>query len=137
MRGAAWLVAAALFAGCAALDYDKRVAFEESQKRFTQYVRWGKIAKASEYVVPEIREEFLALTPELTDLRLTDWEVLDMDVDDDLAHATVDVRYTGYRLSQLVERSVDVTQEWTRNPESGQWQVTLEVAKIRAALLSP
>jgi hypothetical protein len=120
--------------GCAALDYQNENNFIDTQKRFTQYVRWGKIAKASEYVDIGMREEFLSLAPELTDLRFTDYEILEMDIADDLQEATVEVRYSGYRLSMPIERSVDLTQEWKRD-DSGLWQVTVELEAIRETLL--
>jgi hypothetical protein len=42
------------------------------------------------------------------------------------------VKYTGYRLSWPIEKTVKVRQEWSR--EDGPWRVRLELTKIREAL---
>jgi len=105
--------------------------FRDLQKRFTQYVRWGKIHEASVFVVEDQRDEFLALAPELTDIRFTDWEVTKLDYGSQSAH--VDVMLRGYRLSQPVERVVHLAQQWDKAEDKG-WQVRLELAELKSGL---
>jgi hypothetical protein len=106
--------------------------FRELQKRFTQYVRWGKVHEASSFVVEDQRAEFLALAPELSDIRFTDYEITKLDYDKKSAH--VDVTLRGYRLSQAVERIVQLNQTWEKAGDSGAWQVRLELAQLRTGL---
>lgn len=120
-------------AGCASLDpLQRKQGFEESHKRFTQYVRWGKISQASHFVEPELRNEFLGMTPELTQMRFTDYEILHADIDGSWKTATVDVRISGYRLNHPVERSHVLTEEWRR--DGGAWLVSLDMSALREAI---
>lgn len=119
--------------GCASLDpLQRKQSFEESHKRFTQYMRWGKISAASRYVDPELRAEFLSLAPEITDMYFTDYEILHTDIDGGWQTAVVDVRISGYRASYPVERSHVITEEWRR--EGLEWLVRLDMASLREAI---
>jgi hypothetical protein len=106
--------------------------FVRVQKVFTQYVRWGKVREASEYVVPEQRKEFMDLGHDLTDIRFTDWETLSIDFAGETAQAEVQLR--GYRLSAPVERVVPLSQSWSKAEDTGAWQVKLELAAMREGL---
>lgn len=106
--------------------------FRMIQKRFTQYVRWGKVREAAAFVVPEQREEFLALGPDLTDIRFTDWETLTLEYQGEKAR--VDVQLRGYRLTTPVERIVLLVQDWEKVEKTGAWQVRLELAALREGL---
>lgn len=109
-------------------------AFREEQRHFTQYVRWGNFQGASEFVVDEQMDEFLALAPELTDVRFTDYEILRFDMNPDLRHAVVDVVYTGYRLSSPIARTMRLHQEWERSDAThDKWRVHLEMGPVREA----
>jgi hypothetical protein len=105
--------------------------FRRLQKRFTAYVRWGKVHEASSFVVEEQRNEFLELAPEFTDIRFTDYEITRLDYERGAAH--VDVTLRGYRLSSPVERTVHLAQHWQRTGMAG-WQVRLELAELRQGL---
>lgn len=109
--------------------------FVQVQRHFTQYVRWGKVRQAAEFVVPEQRKEFLDLGPDLTDIRFTDWETLSLDFAGETAEAVVQMR--GYRLSVPVERTVRLKQAWSKAEDSGAWQVKLELAALREGLGAP
>lgn len=143
-RGLAWFVALAFLAtlcgslGCAWLDpLHRRADFDQIQKSFTQDLRWGRIDKASERVAPELRAEFKSLAPGFAKLRITDYEIIDSKLDPDLAHATVDVRYSGYRVDELVERSVTIHEDWRKDATTGDWEVKLDLAKLQRALGVP
>jgi hypothetical protein len=113
---------------------DRRGQFEDTQTRFTQHVRWGNFEEASKFVEPEIREQFMSCAPELSDLRFSDYEITQIDIQDGLKSASVQVRYTGYLLSMPVERSVNLTEEWTRDEATGVWTVKLDIEKLRDTL---
>ena len=113
---------------------DRRGAFRNTQTRFTQYVRWGKFEEASRFVHPEMREEFMSYAPEFSDLRFSDDEVTRVDMGDGLRSAFVDVRLTGYRRSMPFQRSVNLTEEWTRDEATGVWTVKVDIKKLRDTL---
>lgn len=143
-RGLGWLMALAALAtlcgslGCAWLDpLHRRSDFDQIQKSFTQDLRWGRMDKASERVAPELRAEFKSLAPGFQKLRITDYDIIDSKLDPDLKHATVDVRYSGYRVDELVERSVTIHEDWTQDPETGKWEVKCDLAKLQRALGVP
>ncbi len=110
---------------------DRRGQFEDTQTKFTQYIRWGKFEEAARFVDPEMREEFMTCAPEFSDLRFSDYEINQVAIQEGIQSASVDVRYTAYRLSMPVERSVDLTEEWTRDEKTGVWTVKLDIAKLR------
>jgi len=125
----------ALLGGCAGIDLlGRRSSFDETQKTFTQYIRWGRFEEASALIQPDLRSAFLDLAPELSDLRFTNYEILHVDLDQDtLAKATVEVRFQGYSLSSPVQKTVTLKQSWKKN-EAGAWQVALDLDKLRAGL---
>jgi hypothetical protein len=95
-------------------------------------VRWGKVHEASSFVVEEQRAEFLALAPELSDIRFTDYEITQLEYDEDSAHVNVTLR--GYRLTQAVEKIVQLNQVWEKTEDTDSWQVRLELAQLRSGL---
>ena len=107
--------------------------FKEQQRSFTQYVRWGNFQGAALFLVDEQQEEFMALAPQLSDVRFTDYEILRIDLADDMKSATVDVIYTGYTLSSPIARTMRLHQVWKRE-EAGDWKVTVALDPIRKAL---
>ena len=113
---------------------DRRGHFEDTQTKFTQYVRWGKFQQASQFVNPEIRAEFMSYAPEFSDLRFSEYEITRIDIQDGVRSASVDVRVTAYRLSMPFERSVDLTEEWTRNEATGLWTVKVDIRKLHDTL---
>jgi hypothetical protein len=110
---------------------NKEDDFRRLQKRFTQYVRWGKVHEASVFVVEEQRKEFLELAPELTDIRFTDYEITRLEYEKESAVADVTLR--GYRLATPVEKIVHLAQRWEKTEETG-WQVRLELAELKSGL---
>jgi hypothetical protein len=124
--------------GCLSLitdPLDRRGAFKVTQTTFTQYVRWGRFEEASEFVDPELREEFMSCAPEFSDLRFSDYEITRVDIGEGLQSASVEVRYTGYLLNMPFERSVDLTEEWTRDESTGVWTVKLDIKKLRDSMI--
>ncbi|MBW2242977.1 MAG: hypothetical protein JRH01_13415 [Deltaproteobacteria bacterium] len=125
-----------MLGGCA-IDlkdpYNDRARLRETQKEFTQYMRWGLIDKAAQFVVDEQRAEFETLAPSLTELRLTDHETLSVESIDE-NHARVLVRFQGYTMSSPIERTINIKQDWTFDETTRVWMVSLEVDLLRKAL---
>ena len=130
-------LAIALFATAACMNLHDPMnhgdVFREQQRQFSQYIRWGNFQGAAGFVVPEQRAEFVALAPELTDVRFTEYEILSLEIEDGMSKATADVLYTGYRLSSPISRSMLVRQTW--EPAGfDTWHVRLELDPLRKAL---
>ena len=124
--------------GCSSMisdPLDRRGQFEETQEAFTQYVRWGRFEEASRFVDPEMREQFMSCAPEFSDLRFSDYEITEIDMGEGLKSASVQVRYTGYRLSMPVEKTVSLTEEWTRDEATGAWTVKPDIEKLRGTMI--
>ena len=114
---------------------DRRGSFKDTQTKFTQYVRWGKFEQASQFVDPEIRDEFMSFAPAFSELRFSDYEITRIDIGEGVRSASVDVRLTGYLLSMPFERSVDLTEEWTRDEATGVWTVKVDIKKLRDTMI--
>lgn len=95
--------------------------FTESQKRYTQLVRWAEFARASQYVDPDFREAFRADVRRLSELRFTDYDIRRRS-DPEEQSATVHVTYQAYRIASLLETAVQEEQQWYRD-DSGRWWV--------------
>lgn len=125
-----------LLGGCA-FDmkdpYNDRARLRKTQREFTQYMRWGLIDKAAQFVIAEQRAEFQTLAPSLTELRLTDHETLSVEAIDK-NHASVLVRFRGYTMSSPIERSIEIKQDWIFDEDTGVWMVSFEVDRLRKAL---
>ena len=98
-------------------------ALDAAQKRFTRFLRWNLLDKASELVDPELREEFLSETQEFRKLRFTDYEILTKDIGPDYDTATIEVVFHAYAVTTMLERAITIREEWYRDEETGNWWV--------------
>ena len=136
------LVAACAFLalGCALGNVDwkqHRQALEESQRKYSQYIRWGEFELASRYVEPEQRGEFLdKLEGYQKDVRFGEYRIREIDRDDELTEASVDVSYEAYHMGTLVVKSFVESQKWHREPESSQWWLEPDIEGLQANLQS-
>ena len=123
--------------GCASTFTDPTGRFnslEEAQERYTQLVRWGEIKRASAYVEPDIREEFLSYAPAFEKIRITDVDAAEVKLDPSKDTANVDVIYHAYSFLTFEEKRVFETQEWTRyDGVKNNWFVRPEIGEIIAA----
>ena len=109
---------------------------QDLQRKYTELIRWGEVERAVQYVDPEHHEAFLALAGEFDDLRITDYEVGELDIrggfnvetdrapeDGDRATIDITVIYKGYVVSQMIERSYREKQQWYRDSIYNTWRV--------------
>lgn len=129
------LALAGIGSGCASLSdpMHHEDTFKEHSRKFTQYIRWGNLYGAALYVTEEQRDAFLDLAPALEDMRFTDYEMLRQEMSDDAHTGTVDVVFTGYRLSSPIARTVRLHQDWKRVSLS-KWEVSVGLEPMREAL---
>ena len=94
-------------AGCISMFSDplgRRSALREAQLKYTQAVRWGNIEKASEFVDPDLREEFLGLLEAFERIRVTDYDIGSIQYESsELANVTV--TYHAYTMGTFLYRS--------------------------------
>lgn len=111
-----------------------RNAFDQAQRRYTQLLRWGEPEMATEFVDPELREEFRRHIPILTDIRITDFETGAVDYSGDSASVTVVYEAFGRRAP--VQLSFREHQAWYREGMSGNWMVRPDLEEL-AGLFEP
>lgn len=127
-----------LGSGCAALgnlDWGgHRKNLQDTQLKFVHFLRWGEYGAASMMVDEDLREDFLKEVQKLAEVRLSDYEVLDTQFNEDRTEATVLVAFSAYHLRRLEEHRWTETHVWTRKPGEKTWTVRPDIEKIRVAL---
>lgn len=113
----------------------EQTTFEDSQRRYTQLVRWGELELASSYVDPAQAEDFLALSDDFEAIRVTDVETGVPAFDSEAGTASIDVTYRVYSLETMIETKVRARQEWRRFAElDDAWRVRPELSGIVEAV---
>jgi len=109
----------------------KQNALEESQRRYTELVRWGQIERASAFVDPELQDEYLDHATAIQGIRFTDFESGPPRFGDGNNSASVTVVYHAFSLSTLVEKRIRENQEWYRETgPTNQWRVRPNLRQI-------
>jgi hypothetical protein len=110
--------------GCANSIRMKESALEDSQRKYTELVRWGEIESASAYVDPEVSEAFIEAAAHFKDIRFTDFESGPLQFGEGSETATVSVVYRAYSTRTLVEKRFVEHQQWYREVDSENiWRV--------------
>lgn len=104
--------------GCATVS-DPALMFQETQRRYTQLMRFTDYERAGRFVAPDERSAFRERTAALGDLRFTDYEVREIENLGDTA--TAEVQYVGYRASAPIVVTYVEEQHWERS--GGAWIV--------------
>jgi len=124
--------------GCALLggaDWrGHRSALKDRQLKYAHLLRWGEYDAASMLVHPDHRERFRAEIKPFTDLRLSDYEVIDTEFNPTNTEADVMVSFSAYHVARLIEYRWVESQHWTRDPSTRQWTVRPDFEKMRIAL---
>jgi hypothetical protein len=125
--------------GCANSIFEnirsKEDALEESQRKYTELVRWGEIESASAYVDPEISEAFIDAAAHFKDIRFTDFESGPLQFGEGSETATVSVIYHAYSTRTLVEKRFVEHQEWYRETDSEKtWRVRPDLDSVAKKL---
>jgi hypothetical protein len=95
--------------GCATFT-DQGAMFKESQRRYTNLMRFTDFDKARAFVALDAKEEFRKTTTALRDIHFTDYEIEEIQTDG--KSGTVTVAYSGYRSSSPVVVTLSEEQHW-------------------------
>jgi hypothetical protein len=110
--------------GCANSIRMKESALEDSQRKYTELVRWGEIESASAYVDPKMSEAFIDAAAHFKDIRFTNFESGPLQFGEESETATVSVVYHAYSTRTLVEKRFIELQKWYRDVDSkNTWRV--------------
>ena len=121
--------------GCANSIHRKESALEDSQRKYTELVRWGEIESASAYVDPEVSEAFIEAAAHFKDIRFTDFESGPLQFGEDSETATVSVVYRAYSTRTLVEKRFVEHQQWYREVDSENiWRVRPDLESVAKKL---
>lgn len=102
---------------------DREVTLEDAQYRYTVLVRWNDLDRASAFVDPAMRSDFLTMVPNFRDLRITEYESEPVEMTEEQT-ATLKVTYYVYSPSSPIETTITETQEWYRDSGVGNsWHV--------------
>ncbi|MBW2290150.1 MAG: hypothetical protein JRG90_20335 [Deltaproteobacteria bacterium] len=136
---AVMVMSLAMGLGCASTLADptgRYNSLEEAQRRYTELIRWGEIKRASQYVEPELRDEFVSYALVFEQIRITDTNTDEVRLDPGETTASVDVIYHGYSNTTFIEKRIFETQQWTRHDGlKNVWLVKPEIEQIAAAFV--
>jgi hypothetical protein len=122
-----FLLAVAGLTGCSSLSdpLGRGANFRDTQRTFTLAIRTGLWDEAAEFVEPGARERWRSEAEvALREIRVTEFEILDLATWDGQTRGKAVVRFRGFELATPVERTVVMTQHWRREPGSSRWFVT-------------
>lgn len=120
--------------GCAGLgSLGRRDDLEETQKKYVRLLRWGEYDAASSFVADDARPGFREQIPALQNIRFSDYEIIDTELNEDVDEAKILVSYRAYHLGRLVEHAWSERQTWERGA-GGEWRITPDLDELRAAL---
>lgn len=110
----------------------REFSLSEIQKRYTALVRFGAFVRASQFVDPQIADEFVANFPSQGDLVFTDHEIdrIEFEDEDARTNATVRVTYSAYYTHSPVVFEIVETQRWYREGVTNNWRVRPEFAGL-------
>ena len=106
----------------------------ELQKAYNDYVRFGAVEKASQFVDPEMVVEYVDTFPNPDVLRFTDYRSTPVVFEDTERRevATSKVTYQGYRTDTLVVTNIVEEQEWYRVDKWNTWMVRPSFQGLRS-----
>jgi hypothetical protein len=130
------LAALAALPGCRHLDpWSHEYNLQQAQLAYTQNMRWQNFDKASQWVPADDRARFFRESDALRDVRISEYDIGEIEMGDGGKSAVVRVSYRLYDMRTLIERSLLETQEWSYGDEG--WRVRPKLATLRDASALP
>ena len=106
--------------------FGREKSLEMVQREYTKLVRWGEIERASLYVDPALRQEYLAFVDDFESIRVTDFEIGNIRFEDD-GQAVVTVEYHAFATRMAMEIPIKEKQRWYRENVTNVWLVRTEL----------
>jgi hypothetical protein len=133
----ALLLALGSLLACRHIDpWTHEYKLENAQLAYTQSMRWGRFDQASQWIAPDDRARFFRDAEEqLQDVRISEYDIGELEMGDGGKSATVRVSYRVYDMRTLIEREVRETQEWSY--DEGAWRVRPTIGSLRDATALP
>jgi hypothetical protein len=115
---------------CSTLGFqDSEFVFQESQRHYTQYIRWERFDAARTFVDPKALADFRSQIASLSDVRFTDYAVHGTEMGPDGETAVVHVTYYAYLQSSPVALALDEEQHWHKVEGEREWRVRSSFAQ--------
>jgi len=102
---------------------DAQFVFHESQRQYTQDIRWAQFDRAGHFLAPTALDAFQEQTAAFSEVRFTDYQIRTVEMGEDGHSATVQVTYYAYLRTSPVTLAIDETQEWKKDDGSRAWHV--------------
>lgn len=105
----------------------REAALRQAQRAYTNAVRWGNVEQAAHFVHPDLRDRFLGFEAEFDGIRVTDFEVGQIEYAEGQSTATVRVTYHAYSMTSMVETEIKEMQKWERLGKGNEWVVRPQI----------
>jgi len=108
-----------LLTGCVAGAGNPGGDLYEQSRHFSEAMRWGDYLGAGNHLLPEVRDELLAIFQHDEDLRPVASSVYSIDMDAGTDVAEVEYRLEYYRLPSMRVKKWTWHQQWKLQPSKG------------------
>ena len=92
----------------------REYSLEETQKRYTDLVRFSSYGIAARFLAPDKQNAYVASMPKEKDLRFLDYTAEAVVLNEEMNEAKLRVTYTAYSPWTLVAMEIHEDQVWTR-----------------------
>ena len=116
------LAIACALAGCSAL-FPIKDELVKSTRAYNQALRWGEPGQAVLLADKSVRPEFADSIPALEKVRVVDYRLVSMEVDEKKKSAEVRMEYDYYVPNGVTVKTVSDLQKWTYLDKEG-WRIT-------------
>lgn len=96
-----------------------RDAFDMSLEKYNQLVRWGDLDRAALFCTASISEEFRERAKSAGNVRITDYQIIDVKYDEKALEASAVVTFSYYVLTSGLVNKVTDNQKWVYIDEGG------------------
>ncbi len=114
-KGAGLVLAAAVFASCAAAMQGPTEKLNEAVIQLNEGVRWGRLQQVMPRVDPSSQDHFLAAHEEFGgEIQISYYELLSSEIDLEAGKAEVGIALSWYRQSEMIVHQTIIVQLWKR-----------------------
>lgn len=110
-----------------------RDAFDMSLEKYNQLVRWGDLDRAALFSAASVSEEFRERAKAAGNIRITDYQVIDVKYDEKALEASAVVTFSYYVLTSGLVVKVTDNQKWAYIDEGGvkSWRLKSPLPQFR------